>query len=275
MIKYTHISIMKPYILGLLLILAGAENIYAQIDTLINVGSYTLHFKVFKGKGAPILFESGGALDAGQWDSISRVLHRKLDATIITYDRQGFGKSGLDTLQYNILNEVRGLESAIEQLGYGKSNMLLVSHSLGAFYSRLYANKHPHLIKGIIMLDPRIPSKADVKFAKGIFKNLDRNEFGEEQLGLYYVLAAMERNSDFVRKKHIAATIPILVVMAEEGPFDIKEENDRFKFAQRKFINSRQNTSLVYAKGSAHNIPQDKPELVIFEISKFYRKFLN
>lgn len=80
---------MKPYILGLLLLVAGAENIYAQIDTLINVGSYTLHFKVFKGKGAPILFESGGALDAGQWDSISRVLHRKLDATIITYDRQG------------------------------------------------------------------------------------------------------------------------------------------------------------------------------------------
>jgi len=266
---------MKPYILGLLLLLAGAENIYAQIDTLINVGSYTLHFKVFKGKGAPILFESGGALDAGQWDSISRVLHRKLDATIITYDRQGFGKSGLDTLQYNILNEVRGLESGIEQLGYGKSNMLLVSHSLGAFYARLYANRHPHLIKGIIMLDPRIPSKADVKFAKGIFKNLDRNEFGKEQLGLYYVLAAMERNSDFVRKKHIAATIPILVVMAEQGPFDIKKENDRFKFAQRKFINSVQNASLVYAKGSAHNIPQDKPELVILEISKFYRKFLN
>lgn len=266
---------MKSYIIGLFFLLAGTENIYAQIDTLVNVGSYKLHVKIINGKGAPILFESGGALDARQWDSISSALHRQLDATIITYDRQGFGKSGLDTLQYSILDEVMGLESAIEQLGYGKSKMLLVSHSLGAFYSRLYANRHPLSIKGIIMLDPRIPSKSDMKFAKRIFKNLSRNEFSKEELGLYYVLAAMERNSDFVRKKSIAATIPILNVMAEQGPFDSKEENDWFKSAQRKFISNRQNAEVVYAKGSSHNIPQDKPEIVIREISKFYRKYLN
>jgi pimeloyl-ACP methyl ester carboxylesterase len=266
---------MKPCILGLFLLLSSAIDIYAQVDTLINVGSYKLHVKIIKGRGAPILFESGGALDAGQWDSISTVLHRKLDATIITYDRQGFGKSGLDTLQYNILNEVSGLEFAIEQLGYAKSDMLLVSHSLGAFYSRLYANRHPLLIRGIIMLDPRIPSKADMKFAMGIFKKLNRNDFSKEELGLYYVLAAMERNSDLVRKKSIAAAIPILVVMAEHGPFDTEKENDQFKSAQRNFIKSRRNTSLLYAKASSHNIPQDRPELVIQEVSMFYRKYLN
>jgi pimeloyl-ACP methyl ester carboxylesterase len=266
---------MKTYILGLFVFLACTANSYAQVDTLINVGTYQLHVKIIKGNGAPILFESGGALDANQWDSISTVLHGKLDATIITYDRQGFGKSGLDTLQYNILNEVKGLEFAIEQLGYAKSNLLLVSHSLGAFYARLYANRHPLLIKGIIMLDPRIPSKTDMKFAKRIFKDLNRQEFSKEELGLYYVLAEMERNSDFVRKKTIAGSIPIVVVMAEQGPFDHKGENDRFKSAQRKFISSRPNASLVYAKDSSHNIPQDKPELVILEISKFYHKHVN
>ena len=267
--------IMKPYILGLFLLLASVENISAQVDTLVNVGSYKLHLKIIKGKGAPILFESGGALDVGQWDSISTALHRKLNATIITYDRQGFGKSGLDTLHYNILNEVKGLEFAIEQLGYAKSHMLLVSHSLGAFYSRLYANRHPLFIKGIIMLDPRIPSREDMKFAKKTFTNLNRNDFKKEELGLYYVLAAMERNSDFVRKKSIAETIPILNIMAEQGPFDTKKENDGFKSAQRKFIKSRRNASLLFAKGSSHNIPQDKPELVIHEIEKFYRRYLN
>lgn len=64
-------------------------------------------------------------------------------------------------------------------------------------------------------------------------------------------------------------------VMAEQGLFDSKKENDRFKSAQRKFVNSRQNACLVYAKGSSHNIPQDKSELVIREIAKFYRKYLN
>jgi pimeloyl-ACP methyl ester carboxylesterase len=266
---------MKACILGLLCFLASVINTYAQVDTLINIGSYKLHIKINKGNGAPILFESGGALDARQWDSISSVLNKKLDATVITYDRQGFGYSGLDTLQYEILNEIKGLEFAIEQLGYAKTNVLLVGHSLGAFYSRLYAHRNSLRVKGIIMLDPRIPSKSDMKFAKRVFTKLDRNAFSKQELGLYYLLAAMERNSDFVRKKSIPATIPLVNVMADEGPFDTKEENDRFKSAQRKFINSRRKASLVYAKGSGHNIPLDAPELVISEISKFYRQHLN
>jgi pimeloyl-ACP methyl ester carboxylesterase len=221
------------------------------------------------------MFESGGGLDGSQWDSISTVLHSRLNATIITYDRQGFGQSGLDTGNFNILNEVKGLEFALERLGYADKNKLLVCHSLGAFYSRLYAFRHGHLVKGIIMLDPRIPSYADMKFAKSVSTKLNCGDFRENELGLYYILAEMERNSDFVRKKSIPSYIPILDIMAEQGPFDTKEENDRFKSAQKNFINTRANARLVYAKGSSHNIPQDKPDIVASEILNFYRQYLN
>ena len=266
---------MKAIITSFFFFLFIILNAHAQIDTLVDVGSYKLHFKILKGKGAPILFESGGALDAAQWDSISTVLHRKLNATIITYDRQGFGKSGLDTLKFNILNEVKGLEYALEQLGYANKYKLLVCHSLGAFYSRLYAFRHPSLVKGIIMLDPRIPSYSDMEFAKSMSSKLNRSDFSRDELSLFYVLTEMERNSDFIRTKTIPSNIPILDIMAEQGPFDTKKDNDRFKSAQRIFINKRTNGNLVVAKGSSHNIPQDKPNIVISEILKFYRKYLN
>lgn len=261
---------MKTLITGFLFFLVSLVSAYAQVDTLVDVGSYKLHFKIIEGGGPPILFESGGGLDSRQWDSISTVLHAKLNATIITYDRQGFGQSGLDTTNFNILNEVKGLESALERFGYANDSKLLVCHSLGAFYSRLYAFRNPHLVKGIIMLDPRIPSYADMKFAKSVSTKLNRGDFSKDELGLYYILVEMERNSDFVRKKSIPSKIPILDIMAEQGPFDTKEENDRFKSAQKNFIKKRANASLVYAKGSTHNIPQDKPDIVISAILNFY-----
>ena len=34
------------------------------LDTLIDVGGHRLHFNIIKGKGVPILFESGGG---GRW----------------------------------------------------------------------------------------------------------------------------------------------------------------------------------------------------------------
>lgn len=265
---------MKVFIISFFFVLAGTAVTYGQIDTLIDVGTYKLHFKILKGKEAPILFESGGGLDASQWDSISTVLHQKLNATIITYDRQGFGLSGLDTTAYTILNEGKGLTLALQKLGYAQQDLLLVSHSLGAFYSTLYASNNPTLVKGMIMLDPRIPSYADMRFARKIFKTLNRSNFGKNDLGLYYVLAQMEQNSNFIRKKVIPSNIPVLVVMAEKGPFDNKADNDRFQEAQRQFIKKRKKGDLILAKGSTHNIPQDQPELVISEIEHFYRRYL-
>lgn len=263
---------MNKYIYSFLILLVFSIDAHANLDTLINIGTYNLHFKILKGRGTPILFESGGGLDASQWDSISKTLHKKLGISIITYDRSGFGQSGIDTLNYNILNEIRALEFALTKLGYQNTNMFLVCHSLGAFYSRLYANRHPKLVKGIIMLDPRIPSSDDMIVAKKIAANLNRNNFSKEELGLYYVLTEMEQNSDFLRSKTIADNIPVLDIMAEEGPFETKQENDAFKLAQRIFIQGRKKGSFKFAGGSSHNIPQDNPQLVVSEIVKFYRK---
>jgi len=266
---------MKTYITAILLLIANFNKSYAQrIDTLINVGTCSLHIKVIKGDAKTILFESGGALDATQWDTISTRVHNILNATVITYDRQGSGKSGIDTNQYNILNQVKGLEFALTKLGYGNSDMLLVSHSLGAFYSMLYADRNPHYIKGMVMFDPRIASRADMRFARDVYKKLDRKQFNKEELWLYYVLAAMESNSNIVRKISLAEKIPILDIMAEYGPFDAQQENERFQLAQKKFIERRQNATLLFLKATSHNIPQDKPEIAINEIVKFYRYHL-
>jgi len=264
---------MKPVKLYLLLLFTLITlQVNAQvIDTLLDIGTYKLHFKAIRGKGMPVLFESGGGLDSKQWDSIGHALHSRLGATIITYDRQGMGKSGLDTAHYNLLNEIKGLETGLSQLGYANSKVVLVCHSLGAFYGRLYAARHPNLVKGIVMLDPRIPSLADMTFARKIMAGTNRKQFKHEELGLYYLLAQMESNSDYLRKVNVPSRIPVLDVMAEDGPFTNKADNDKFKSDQRRFVKDAPNRTLVFAKGSSHNIALDNPVLVITQITYFYK----
>ncbi|MHA4742014.1 alpha/beta fold hydrolase [Dyadobacter sp. MSC1_007] len=70
--------------------------------------------------------------------------------------------------------------------------MVLVGHSLGGFYNHVYAARHPGQVKGIVMLDPRIPSFEDMAFARNYFKALDRKDFEPEYLSLYHLLANME-----------------------------------------------------------------------------------
>ncbi|WP_460974833.1 alpha/beta fold hydrolase [Spirosoma knui] len=251
-------------------------NANAQLlDTLLHVTPYQLHFRILKGKNPPILFESGGGQDATQWDSIATIVHDRIQATVITYDRAGFGKSSFDTLNYTIRQEVNCLEAALQQVGYSHSDLLLVGHSLGGFYNRVYAARHPNQVKGLILIDPRIPSYADMRLARTYFQGLNRKDYEAEYMSLYYLLARMERTSNYVRQIPLPSAIPILDIMAEHGPFAEAKENKRFQADQRNLVKGHRNRRLLFAKGSSHNIPYDQPALVIEQIIDFYQKHLS
>ncbi|MFD2937692.1 alpha/beta fold hydrolase [Spirosoma flavum] len=259
--------------IGLSLVMS--VNVNAQLlDTIVDARPYKLHFRIVKGKKPPILFESGGGQDASQWDSIATAVHQRLQATVITYDRAGFGRSSFDTAGYTILQEIKSLESALHQFGYSNTNLLLVGQSLGAFYNRVYAARHPAQVKGIILVDPRIPSYADMRFARTYFQGLNRKDYEAEYMSLYYLLARMERTSDYVRQVDLPASIPLLDIMAERGPFSEAKENERFKAGQRHLVKGHGNRRLVYVEGTSHNIPHDKPILLIEQIVSFYQQHL-
>jgi hypothetical protein len=59
------------------------------LDTLIETGTYRLHFKITKGDGIPILFEAGGGDNANVWDSLTTQIEEITKTTLITYDRSG------------------------------------------------------------------------------------------------------------------------------------------------------------------------------------------
>jgi pimeloyl-ACP methyl ester carboxylesterase len=243
------------------------------VDTLVDTGPCKLHFKITKGKGTAILFEAGGGMDATQWDAIAAAVHRATGAPIITYDRQGFGKSGLDTLHYHIQNEIIALENALKQLGYANIPIITVCHSLGNFYASLYTSRHPKQIKGMIMLDPRVASVYDRAHAQEIFNALDQAKLKQESLILYQVLLMMAQNSDAVRHAGLPANLPVLDIMAERGPFQTDKENDHFKNDQREFLKKFSRHRLIFANGSEHNIAANKPKLVIGHIISFYKQY--
>ena len=261
-------------VLPLLLLLVSASANAQVLDTIVRVAPYQLHFKILQGKNPPILFESGGGMDSSQWDSIATNVNQQLQATVITYDRAGFGKSSFDTTGYTILQEIQSLEAALQLFGYSKANLLLVGHSLGGFYNRVYAARHPNQVKGIILLDPRIPSYADMRFARRYYQTLNRKDFEADYLSLYYLLARMERTSNYVRQVPLPPAIPVLDLMAEYGPYPEASENERSKQDQRSLVKAYPNRRLLLVEGSSHNIPLDKPALVIEQVVHFYKKYL-
>ena len=132
-----------------------------ELDTIISVGDYNMHFIIKKGGNSPIIFEAGSGNDATIWKGIVIPIAEKTDATIIRYDRIGFGKSSIKkealNKKHGILNNVIALEKGLLKLGYAKE-LNFVAHSLGGFYTKLFASRNSKKVKPVSYTHLTLPT---------------------------------------------------------------------------------------------------------------------
>lgn len=246
------------------------------IDTLVDANGHKLHFTIWKGKSPAILFETGAGDDLSVWNDIRTSIYKNTGATLIAYDRAGFGKSELDTNQLTLNQQLTSLEYALKNLGIN-SKLFLVSHSFGGYFSTLIADRHPDKVVGAVLIDPNQVSFWTDSQTKHTWAKYEpmKAKFKQENQGVYWLMVNAYQNAKEMRQVSFPTTIPVIDIVAETPPHDTKEENDRWKQAQQKFVAAATNRQLIMASGSGHYIMRDKPDLVIRTITKLYQDTKN
>lgn len=246
------------------------------IDTLVDVGKHRIHFKIVKGKGTPILFDAGGGNDGSVWNSILKPISELTDATLITYDRAGFGTSTIDTLQtddlkHGIISSVEDLEIGLKKLGYDKE-IMLVSHSYGGYLSTLYAARHPKLVKGVVLIDVNHNYYEDGYIQKVLASQDDKliSQWKKNNKGIYYMSATIVETVKTMSKLSIPKNIPVIDFVNEIPFLKIPEEIERWKECHKKYATKNSNVTSITAYGCGHAIWIDNPQLVITTIAKMY-----
>ncbi|GAB4014957.1 hypothetical protein GCM10028808_38920 [Spirosoma migulaei] len=242
----------------------------------MEVGGYKLHFTIWKGKGIPILFEAGGGDDGSVWNKLVRPLVHITGATLITYDRAGFGKSTLDTSKHGIVNGIRGLEIGLQKLNY-TGDVMLVAHSQGGLYATLYAHRHPDQVKAAVLFDASTSCWFDEKRLSVLqsSNDLEKEKFKAKRPGLYYQFGDLTKNVSVVRQSPFPLVIPVLDLVAENPPFTDKIEIEDWKRCHQEFVGaaSKRNGTVAYASG--HYIFDDNPSLAIISIVKAYSSIVD
>lgn len=249
------------------------------IDTLVDVGNHKLHFHIIKGTGIPILFEAGGGSDGTVWNSILKPIADITGATIITYDREGFGKSTINTLEtevskHGMLNSILDLETGLKKLGYNKE-IMLVSHSYGGYFSTLYAVRNPNLVKAIVLID--VNHNFMDKFVESDLKKQEPliPEWKKSNLGLYYMASNIRETVKMMSEISIPQHIPVVDFVNGVSPFKETEKVEYWKECHKKFIDSHPKSIGITAFECGHGIWFDNPSLVITTIAKSYAETLN
>ena len=266
-------AIKLSFLLTLLIHGAGQAQV---VDTLIDVGSHQLHFRILAGEGTPILFEAGNGDDGSVWEPILNSIHEETGATLITYDRAGLGSSGIDTNKVSFVGEARNLKKALRQLGYRK-DYFLVAHSFGSFYASEFARRNKGKITGAAFIDVATPCGFSVEYASRVNSTISDENWAlikEYKRGLYYVLQELPEIAAYMSQRFISNGIPLTVIAAEirKPTAAIGEtEQDMINMANcLEAFGNLPDHKYVLAPDAEHKVWQQRPEIVIQEIVELY-----
>lgn len=244
-----------------------------QLDTLVDVGGYKIHFNIIKGSGIPILFESGAGDDGSIWNNILKPIHEVTGTTLITYDRAGSGESDINPkikteVGHSILNGIEELESALKKLGY-LDEIILVSHSYGGFYATLFAARNPDIVKYNIRIDSNLVGW----YTDDILKKIESGNVPpktNETLGIYYLVINYTNTVRYMRNIEFPENVPVIDIWSPNQRHQTNDEWDLQMKTHKEFVSSTSNREGIVAIESGHYIFKDNPSLIINSIVKAY-----
>ena len=116
-----------------------------------------------EGAGPLVVFEAGMSAPAASWVHTQREVSAHVRA--LSYDRAGYGGSDLDAQPRTLERIVDDLTALLDAAGE-TSPVVLVGHSWGGPIIRLFADRHPSRVAGLVFVDASLAEAMPARNAR-------------------------------------------------------------------------------------------------------------
>src|SRR5215211_8029506 len=129
---------------------------YPPPGKLVDVGTHSLHINCV-GRGSPtVILEAANLGMSAHWVRVQQLLAQT--TRVCAYDRAGLGWSESGTEP----RDAKQISSELHTLLKGadtEAPYVLVGHSYGGLYARMYAARYPNQVAGVVLVDSSHPEQ--------------------------------------------------------------------------------------------------------------------
>lgn len=127
---------------------------YPPPGQLVDIGGYSLHLYC-TGTGSPtVILDAGGGFTLSSWAWVQPEIAKATQ--VCSYDRAGWGWSDPSPKGYSAIQNAAELHLLLNKAGV-VGPYILVGHSLGGLYTRVYAQQYPEDVAGLVQVDASHP----------------------------------------------------------------------------------------------------------------------
>ncbi len=222
--------------------------------------SLPLRRMLIAGSGAPVVvFENGLGPPLSYWQRVQTAVSSV--TTTLSYDRAGI--TGPDAPEpRDALQIARELHTALRNAQVPPP-YVLVGHSIGGLYVRVFASLYPDEVAALVLVDPSRHDEIDAEsVANSTYPELHAMPAAQQQaraatlpdIPVYLIMAMGARDDPFV------VDDDALLAFAAGRQEDLE--------AHREWVSGLPNGHLIVTENSGHNVPIEEDELVIDTIRR-------
>lgn len=232
----------------------------------VDVGGHGLQLLV-GGQGSPaVVFEGGFGAGIASWSRVQKDV--AAFAQTVSYDRAGLGQSDPGPKPRSAKQIATELRAALQKAGV-KPPYVMVGHSFGGIYVRVFADMYPKEVAGIVLIDPSQESfdawlnKNHPERVKAVESNIARA--GE---GVQAEFAALATSYSQARAAKVPAGIPVTLLSATEDDSMPAEARKLWIEKHKEWLATVPASKHIVVEKTTHFIQAQQPALVIEAIKQ-------
>ncbi len=232
----------------------------------VDIGGHALQLLV-GGQGSPaVIFEGGFGAGIASWSRVQKDV--AAFAQTVSYDRAGLGQSDPGPKPRSAKQIATELHVALQKSGI-KPPYVMVGHSFGGIYVRVFADMYPNEVAGLVLIDPSQES-----FNDWLIKNQpDRIKASEGNIanageGVKAEYASVDTSYSQARVAKLPKGIPVTLLTATKDESMPAEARKLWIEKHKEWLATVPGSKHVVVEKASHFIQAQQPAVVIEAIKQ-------
>ena len=232
----------------------------------VNVGGHDLQLLI-GGQGSPaVIFEGGFGVGIASWSTVQKDV--AAFAQTVSYDRAGLGQSDPGPKPRSAKQIATELHEALVKSGL-KPPYVMVGHSFGGIYIRVFADMYPKEVVGIVLIDPSQESFNDwLKLNYADRLKAQESDIAKAREGVQGEFAALDTSYAQARAAKVREGIPVTLLTATEDATMPAEGKKMWIEKHKEWLATVPGSKHIIVEKTTHFIQLQQPALVIDTIKQ-------